>query len=42
MNLILSKLYKIYRYFKKYEGETSKAFERRLKENFFEHILILF
>ena len=37
MNLILSKLYKIYRYFKKYEGETSKAFERRLKENFFEN-----
>ena len=36
MNLIFSKLYKIYRYFKKYEGETTKAFERRQKENFFE------
>jgi ubiquinone/menaquinone biosynthesis C-methylase UbiE len=36
MNLILSKLYKIYRYFKKYEGETTKAFVRRQKEDFFE------
>ena len=37
MNLILSKLYKVYRYFKKYEGETTKAFERRQKEKFFEN-----
>tara|TARA_Y100001958_G_scaffold148707_1_gene130636 strand:+ start:876 stop:1472 length:597 start_codon:yes stop_codon:yes gene_type:complete len=36
MNLIFKKLYKIYRYFKKYEGETTKAFRRRRKEGFFE------
>ena len=36
MNLIFNKLYKIYRYFKKYDGETTKAFRRREKEGFFE------
>ena len=36
MNIIFGKLYKIYRYFKKYKGETTKSFDRRKREGFFE------
>ena len=38
MNIIFGKLYKIYRYFKKYRGETTKSFDRRKREGFFEVI----
>tara|TARA_B100001778_G_scaffold329960_1_gene331733 strand:+ start:3319 stop:3915 length:597 start_codon:yes stop_codon:yes gene_type:complete len=36
VNIFFKNFYKIYRYFKTYNGETTKAFERRKREGFFD------